>query len=119
MITIMSYTKNSILNISSPHYILYIVVSPCRYKVIVYSTVANRNGSKLWTTIVSLVAIWGISILLSFPLFLGMDLKVFNLNATMGPKVADFIFAHTGKLTSYFPDKYVRVMPKYYHVIIL
>ena len=78
---------------------LYMFVCSYRYKVIVYSTVANRNGSKLWTTIVSLVAIWGISILLSFPLLLGRELKVINLNETMGPTVSDFIFAHTGKLT--------------------
>merc|ERR1712038_673588 len=68
-----------------------------RYKVIVYSTGANRNNPKLWTTILSLVCIWVISILLSFPLFLGMDMFVNDLNETMGPVVAGCMYKLSGE----------------------
>ena len=68
-----------------------------RYKVIVYSTGGNRNTPKLWATILSLVCIWVIAILLSFPLFLGMDMFVNDLNSTMGSVVAGCIKQLTGR----------------------
>ena len=63
-----------------------------------YSTTAVTNTSKVLPTVISLVAIWGISILLSFPLFTGMGLEIIELNTTMPPKLVEIIINHTGML---------------------
>ena len=80
----------------------YIInIFPCRYKVIVYSSGPNRNSPKLWATVISLVAIWVTSMLLSSPLFVGMEMEfvgiVHDLNRTMGPMVADCVYSTLGK----------------------
>ena len=45
----------------------------------------------------AVVCIWSLAILLSFPLFLGMELELFDLNKRMGPKVAQCALLITGK----------------------
>ena len=76
-------------------------IFPCRYKVIVYSSGPNRNSPKLWATVISLVAIWVTAMLLSSPLFVGMEMEfvgiVHDLNRTMGPMVADCVYSTLGK----------------------
>ena len=64
-----------------------------RYKVIVYSA-TNRTPPKMSTTILTLIAIWGLSALLSFPLIFAMDMKVVAIPHILMNMVGDSAIAY-------------------------
>ena len=64
-----------------------------RYKVIVYSA-TNRTPPKMSTAILTLIAIWGLSILLSFPLIFALDMKVVPIPHILMSMVGDSSIAY-------------------------
>ena len=83
------YNKRVFLDVSNSITIFFFF----RYKVIVYSA-NNRTPQKASTAFMTVLAIWTLSILLSFPLFFGTNLEVIQMPESVVRMIHDDSIAY-------------------------